>query len=63
LRVRGKEQIGLKGDQFSPQSRCALPMVPEISIVNNQVLPLDPAVIAQALMPDFEDLQIFKSAK
>jgi hypothetical protein len=38
-------------------------MALEISVVNDQVLALDPAVIAQALVQRFEDWQILEAAQ
>jgi hypothetical protein len=61
--VAGKEQIGLERDEFSRKSGCALGMALEISVVNYEILPLDPAVIAQALEPHFADCQILETAK
>jgi hypothetical protein len=38
-------------------------MALEIPVVNDQVLTLDPAVIAQAVVKHFEDRQILEAAK
>ena len=47
----GNYKIGLEGDEFGRESRCALELDLEESVVNDQVLALDPTVIAQATAP------------
>ena len=63
MRIKANEQIGLEGDEFGRESRYALGMAFEKSVVDDQVLPLDPAVIAQALLEHFEERQILEAAK
>jgi hypothetical protein len=46
LRAGRNEHIGLEGDEFGRENRYALGMTLEISVINDQVLALDPAVIA-----------------
>ena len=55
LRAGANEQIGFEGDKFGRESRDALGIALEISVVNDHVLALDPTVIAQALLPHFEE--------
>jgi hypothetical protein len=63
LRAEANEQIGLEGDEFGRESWYALGMALVISVVNDQVLALDPAVIAQTLVEHFEELQILEAAE
>src|SRR5262249_27609360 len=53
LRIEANEQIGLEGDKFGCENRYALGMVLDISVFDDQVLSLDPSVIAQALLQRF----------
>jgi hypothetical protein len=46
LRTGANEQIGLECDEFGRENRYALGMTLETSVINDQVLAFDPAVIA-----------------
>jgi hypothetical protein len=63
LRAGANEQIGLEGDKFGGESRDALGMTFEVSVINDQVLALDPAVIAEGFVKHFENLQILEAAE
>jgi hypothetical protein len=58
LRTGANEQIRFQGDELGRQSRYPLGTPLSRSVINDQVLSFDPAVIAQAVLPHFEDWQV-----
>src|SRR5262249_24636471 len=58
LRARANEHIGLERDKLVRKRRYALGMPLRGSVINDQVLPLDPAMIAHAVLPHLEIWQV-----